>query len=550
MEHFNENVEASELQTSNDVPVDLEPSDEALEQDSQELEQPPESQNNNWLDSSDTEDDPEESADDYPLEKPEREYPEEEELEFVDLNPDKPKAESSEDEESAPEETKPEALEDEELEFVDLGSDEPKAEASEDEELTPEETEPEDYEEDLEIVDLDSEEPEAEVPEEEEQATVDSDSDADDDDSDAVLRHDLALRQYPPEATEDNDSELRHPDDQHKNPYLVDDSTDGNNTQQDLSADLSETESESDREQGTLPDLNETVSENRTGVFPGHNKFRPIDTTERHTNENPEPETTSLEDLDSQALSFDDPYSGYGELDDGPRLRNTLNPQKAENTDNQPAIENRGGRYGVREGLAGVEHKPIEPATVERSEQQIISSISGGDMTEGSCSSLALAYAGNKAGYVVHDFRDGQSREFFSSRSSIEQIANMDGVDSLSLRGTEDTACAQQLMSTMQPGKEYYMATGGHASVVRLNDEGRYEYLELQSGTPSENGWHPLTLNTLYDRFGCEDGQSRAYSNYLIDLDSLQSNPEFLDLLGYLNTDESAQMKGSSGYVR
>ena len=102
----------------------------------------------------------------------------------------------------------------------------------------------------------------------------------------------------------------------------------------------------------------------------------------------------------------------------------------------------------------------------------------------------------------------------------------------------------------MQPGKEYYMATGGHASVVRLNDEGRYEYLELQSGTPSENGWHPLTLNTLYDRFGCEDGQSRACSNYLIDLDSLQSNPEFLDLLGYLNTDESAQMKGSSGYVR
>ena len=76
-------------------------------------------------------------------------------------------------------------------------------------------------------------------------------------------------------------------------------------------------------------------------------------------------------------------------------------------------------------------------------------------MTKGSCSSLALAYAGNRAGYVVYDFRDGQSREVFSSRSSIEQIANMDGVNSIILRGADDTACAQQLMSNMARGREY-----------------------------------------------------------------------------------------------
>ena len=171
-------------------------------------------------------------------------------------------------------------------------------------------------------------------------------------------------------------------------------------------------------------------------------------------------------------------------------------------------------------------------------------------MTEGSCSSLAFAYAGNRAGYVVYDFRDGQSREVFSSRSSIEQIANMSGVNSVILHGTDDTICAEQLMSGMEPGRQYYMATGAHAAVVRLNENGIYQYLELQSGVPNENGWHPLTQSSLYSRFGCEDGQSREYANYLIDLDSLQSNREFLDLLGYINTDESAQMRGASGYVR
>ena len=209
---------------------------------------------------------------------------------------------------------------------------------------------------------------------------------------------------------------------------------------------------------------------------------------------------------------------------------------------------NRGSN--IIDALKGVEYKPIQFAPTVRNEQQIISSISGGDMTQGSCSSLALAYAGNRAGYIVYDFRDGQSREVFSSRSTIEQIANMNGVNSIILYGSDDTICAEQLLSRMEPGRQYYMATGAHAAVVRLNNEGVYQYLELQSGTPSENGWHSLSLSVLYSRFGCEDGQLRECSNYLIELDSLQSNTEFLDLLGYINTDEFAQMRGASGYVR
>jgi len=209
-----------------------------------------------------------------------------------------------------------------------------------------------------------------------------------------------------------------------------------------------------------------------------------------------------------------------------------------------------GRSNNIYDALNGVEYRPIAAASSFRSEEDIINSISGGDMTEGSCSSLAFAYAGNRAGYVVYDFRDGQSRAVFSSRASIEQIANMNGVNSTILHGTDDSLCAEQLMSRMEPGRQYYMATGAHAAIVRLNDNGVYQYLELQSGTPSENGWHPLTLNSLYSRFGCEDGQSREYSNYLIELDSLQSNSDFLNLLGYINTDVSAQMRGANGHVR
>ena len=171
-------------------------------------------------------------------------------------------------------------------------------------------------------------------------------------------------------------------------------------------------------------------------------------------------------------------------------------------------------------------------------------------MTKGSCSSLALAYAGNRAGYIVYDFRDGQSRMVFSLRSTIEQIATMHGVDSIIEHGTDDTLCAERLMSNMEQGREYYMATGRHAAVVRLNNDGRYQYLELQSGNPNNNGWQPLTQRALYERFACESTHGTEWSNYLISLDSLQNNTEFLNLLGYINTDESMQMRGESGHVR
>ena len=197
---------------------------------------------------------------------------------------------------------------------------------------------------------------------------------------------------------------------------------------------------------------------------------------------------------------------------------------------------------------ANVEYRPIQLAEQGRTEQDIINRLSGGDTTKGSCSSLALAYAGNKAGYDVLDFRDGDSRLFFSSRNSIQTVADMPGVNSTVLQGTNDIATANQLLAGIQAGKEYYLATGGHAAIVKRDGNG-YQYLELQH--PSNgNGWHNLNDYMLRQRFGCKDSRPYECSSYLMDVDSLANSSEFRNLLGYINTASSNQKKGVYGNVR
>ena len=172
----------------------------------------------------------------------------------------------------------------------------------------------------------------------------------------------------------------------------------------------------------------------------------------------------------------------------------------------------------------------IQPFGRERSTEEIIERLGGGDNTQGSCSSLAFAYIGNVAGYDVLDFRDGDSRSFFSRNGSIEKIANLPGVNALIYNGKDDLICANDLLSTMQTGKEYYLATGLHASIVRKID-GHYEYLELQH--PTDNGWHILNNTVLLNRFGCSQSNTVVYPNFLIDIESLAGNEEFLEILGY-----------------
>lgn len=196
---------------------------------------------------------------------------------------------------------------------------------------------------------------------------------------------------------------------------------------------------------------------------------------------------------------------------------------------------------------AGISHRPIETSHIRRSKAEIVNRIGGGDQTEGSCSSLAFAYAGNIAGYDVLDFRDGASRSFFSRNSSIQMISSLPGVQSNTLYGRDDVSCSLQLLASMQDGKEYYLATGQHASIVRKCG-GHFEYLELQS--TSQNGWHALDERILCVRFGCDRNNTIEYPNFLIDVESLSRSHEFLDIIGFLNTAEADQNKGGAGHVR
>ncbi len=194
-----------------------------------------------------------------------------------------------------------------------------------------------------------------------------------------------------------------------------------------------------------------------------------------------------------------------------------------------------------------VKNRPITEFATKRTDEEIIARIGGGDKTRGSCSSLAFAYAGNKAGYDVLDFRDGESRTCFSSNDSIKIIADLPEMDSKTVYGTDDVLCANELMKGMGEGKEYYLATGLHASIVRKT-AGGFEYLELQSAT--DNGWKPLDNNVLVSRFGCSSYNNCKYPNFIIDVESLGKNKYFLNALGYINTAENKQRKGVSGHVR
>ncbi len=196
---------------------------------------------------------------------------------------------------------------------------------------------------------------------------------------------------------------------------------------------------------------------------------------------------------------------------------------------------------------AGVCYNSIHSFGRDRTAEEIISRLGGGDNTSGSCTSLAFAYIGNLAGYDVLDFRDGKSRELFSKDRTIEKIVNLPGVDAQTINGKDEVACTNKLLNTVLPGREYCLVTGLHTAIIKINDD-HFEYLELQH--PTKNGWHYLDDYELLKRFGCERSLMFDSPNYLIDVSTLRGNREFLDLLGYLNTPESEQHKGVNGYVR
>ena len=199
---------------------------------------------------------------------------------------------------------------------------------------------------------------------------------------------------------------------------------------------------------------------------------------------------------------------------------------------------------------ASVEYLAVSELSKTLTEDEIISRVSGGDLTTGSCSSLAFTYAGNRCGFDVLDFRGGMSQSFFSRTGNIMSIAEK--VGGTVAKHTNDYKKAKDLLKTTQMGKEYYFTCGLHAAIVRRTETG-FEYLELQS--PYVNGFKPLDENVLKRRFAAKKshtvyGTKCETRDCIIDIDLLRKDSGFRRMLGYINTAKDKQRKGKSGTTR
>lgn len=205
-----------------------------------------------------------------------------------------------------------------------------------------------------------------------------------------------------------------------------------------------------------------------------------------------------------------------------------------------------------------VEHRAVQALPKQLTSDEIIERLTGGDMTQGSCSSLAFAYIGNKNGLDVLDFRDGGSRRVFSMNKNIMKMLELPGVEGSITKVKKEVQGTIDVLKNLELNKEYYLATGKHAAIVRKLDTG-YQYLELQS--KYQNGWMPFErygsmAATLNKRFGCRKTVDKSFGYVwertviLMDVDSFKDNEEFEQLLGYINTAVDKQRKGALGDVR
>ena len=186
----------------------------------------------------------------------------------------------------------------------------------------------------------------------------------------------------------------------------------------------------------------------------------------------------------------------------------------------------------------GIEYREVKPFTTQPTDTELIERIGGGDKTSGSCASLAFAFAANKGGLDVLDFRGGKSLDYFSTFTNLMQICDkVGGYSSFSTTGI-------QLMKQTQQGKLYYLVYAQHAAIVRQVGKGKYEFLELQHST--SNGWKPLDSRVFSWRFG---GSGRQFG-LLMDIELLQRDSGFQKMVGYINTAQADQRKGMSGTIK
>ena len=126
-------------------------------------------------------------------------------------------------------------------------------------------------------------------------------------------------------------------------------------------------------------------------------------------------------------------------------------------------------------------------------------------------------------------------------------IAELPEIGGTIIYGKQEIKIANQLLSSMEEGKEYWMGIGRHASIVR-NVGGGYQYLELQSS--SMNGWNTLNDDVLRWRFGCVKRRSHDLPARLMSVDKLAQSEDFAEILKYINTPVADQRKGIGGGIK
>lgn len=196
-----------------------------------------------------------------------------------------------------------------------------------------------------------------------------------------------------------------------------------------------------------------------------------------------------------------------------------------------------------------VAYREVKKHAKALAESEIISALAGGDLTQGSCASLGLAYMGQKGGLNVLDFRDGASRSFFSNSFNLQRISRLPGVNAIRETARSSVTAGNRLLKQVETGKEYYLVSGRHAAIVRKTDDGALQYLELQSAKYS--GWHNFDENpryTLKNRFGETSGYD--VDCFMIEVDSFKDSDDLKQLLGYINTAEDKQRKGVYGTIK
>ena len=211
-----------------------------------------------------------------------------------------------------------------------------------------------------------------------------------------------------------------------------------------------------------------------------------------------------------------------------------------------------------------VEKRIVKDLDKALTDEEIIGRIAGGDLTQGSCSSLAFTYIGNVCGWDVLDFRDGESRSSFANKFFISGIGKLPGIKMIEHSVKREAGDTAKILKKLDKGKTYYLAVGKHASIIRNTDNG-LEYLELQTSGKQEyyqNGWHSFDtygdiVTTLRKRFGCRKtpvklrtGKILEKEVTLMEVDSFKGNNEFREILSYINTDPKKQRKGVKGRAK